>query len=306
MLFSKIASRKKTMILAIASGVMCAVCLGLYMTSIENEAQAAQAEILSKYGGDQVEVCVAKRNINAGEIIADSDIETRTWVASLLPKDAITVRGDAIGKQVGSTILSGDVISAARFDSAGSDIEVPEGYTAISVPAKQIQAVGGALKAGMRTDVYSVGANSTDMLASSVLVLATSQAEDSASSNNAWVTLAVLPSRVEEIVSAAQNLDLYFVLPSEDSNETLEDNSGNAKSDSLQTNRKISDQNPNNLLSLESRSRTLPSRTKIGSAPHLSKSVSSFIPSGSSSQYGFLDCCNKQAFECKRLDEVAA
>ena len=35
------------------------------------------------------------------------------------------------------------------------------------------------------------------------------------SSNEAWVTLAVEPQKVQELVTAVSNLDLYFALPDE-------------------------------------------------------------------------------------------
>lgn len=211
----RITKRNRSIVIGLICGIGCALCVGLYIASVDEQASAAQAEMLAKYGDEQVEVCVARRDIAAGETIADSDLETRTWIAALLPADAISVRGDAVGKQVGSTILAGEVISAKRFGFETADIDVPDGMTAISVPAKDVQAVGGALKAGMRCDVYAVGANATTKIASSVLVLTTSSTEDSASSSSTtWVTLALEPSRVEEMVSAAQNLDLYFVLPS--------------------------------------------------------------------------------------------
>ncbi len=210
----RITKRNRSIIIGIICGLGCALCVGLYIANVDEQARAAQAEMLAKYGGEQVEVCVARRDVAAGEVLSDSDIETKTWIAALLPADAVSVRGDAVGKQVGSTILKGEVISAKRFGFEMADIDVPEGMSAISVPAKDVQAVGGALKAGMRCDVYAIGANATSKLASSVLVLTTSSTEDDASSSTTWVTLAVEPSRVEEMVSAAQNLELYFVLPS--------------------------------------------------------------------------------------------
>ena len=75
---------------------------------------------------------------------------------------------------------------------------MPEGLTALSVPAKDVQAVGGAVAAGSRVDVYATGGTSTDVLASGVLVLATS---------------ASAPESVQEIVAAAQKTELYFTLP---------------------------------------------------------------------------------------------
>ena len=202
------------MLIGLVCGLGCALCVGLYTMQVDEQAHAAQAEMLAKYGGDQIDVCVAKHDIPAGQVITEGDIETKTWIASLLPQNAITDRSNAVGKQVGSTILAGEVISPSRFGLESADIEVPEGLSAISVPIEDVQAVGGALKPGMTADVYATGANSTSKIATSVLILATSMTSDNASSRGAWLTLAIKPSRAEEMVSAAQNLELYFVLPS--------------------------------------------------------------------------------------------
>lgn len=211
-----VSKKNRSLVIGILCGIGCALCVWLYVVNVNEQANVAQAEMLAKYGGDQIEVCVAKRDIMAGDTLRDSDIDTKMWIAALLPADAITVRGDAVGKQVGSTILSGEVISAKRFGLEASEIDVPKGFSAISVPAKDVQAVGGAIRPGMRCDVYATGANATSRLASNVLVLATSSNnENDTSTPVTWITLALMPDNVEEMVSAAQNLDLYFVLPSE-------------------------------------------------------------------------------------------
>lgn len=219
----RITKRNKSMLIGLACGLGCALCVGLYTMQVDEQAHAAQAEMLAKYGGDQIDVCVARHDIPAGQVISESDIETKTWIASLLPQNAITDRSNAVGKQVGSTILAGEVISPSRFGLESADIEVPDGLSAISVPIKDVQAVGGALKPGMIVDVYATGANSTSRIATSVLILATSTTTDSSSSQGAWITLAIKPSRTEEMVSAAQNLELYFVLPSASATDRVDD-----------------------------------------------------------------------------------
>ena len=94
-------------------------------------------------------------------------------------------------------------------------LDVPEGLTALSVPAKDVQAVGGAVAAGSRVDVYATGGTSTDVLASGVLVLATSASaqESTTDAKVSWITVAVAPESVQEIVAAAQKTELYFTLP---------------------------------------------------------------------------------------------
>lgn len=206
--------RNRTALAAISCGILCAACVGLYVSQVDEQAHAAQAEMLARYGGDQVEVCVAKRDIAAGQTITDGDIETKMWIAALLPADAITSKSDAVGQQVGSSILAGEVVSGARFGFDSASIEVPDGMMALSVPARAVQAVGGALDPGMNVDVYAVGASSTVRIAAAT-VLETCASEGSSSSSSTWVTLALPPDKIPEMVSAAENAELYFVLPSE-------------------------------------------------------------------------------------------
>lgn len=213
-------AKDKTLIAGCACGVLCALCVGGYVFSVHDEVKTAQADALAKYGGEQVQVCVAKHDLAAGQTIAESDIEERLWVATLLPADAVTNRKDAVGKQLGSTVLSGEVVSAARFGREQSSVDVPDGMYAVSVPAREVQAVGGALQPGSKTDVYSIGGNGAKRIAASVLVLATSSAKDVKTNDaDAWITLALPPSRVQEIVQAADGLTLYFALPSKSVSE---------------------------------------------------------------------------------------
>ena len=206
--------RNKTAAAGAICGVLCALCVLGYTQSVRGEAERARADALARYGGDQVEVCVAKRDTAAGETVDSGAVETRLWVADLLPPEVV-------GARASSTVLSGEVLSARRFGAASSAIDVPDGKVAISVPAKDVQAVGGAVSAGSSVDVYATGSAATQALARGVSVLATSAGTDDrqasgAASKVTWVTLAVDPNQVEELVSAAQKTELYLTLPGAD------------------------------------------------------------------------------------------
>lgn len=207
--------QKQVTAIAAGCGVACAVCVGAFMASVQGQADAARAEALARYGGEQVEVCVATRDIAAGERVDLSAVETKLWVADLLPENALRANGDAVGKVATSSILKGEVVSSKRFESSRDTLDVPEGKAAVSVPAKAVQAVGGAVRPGMSVDVYSSGDTTTAAIARSVLVLATSVGESSSlvSSGSGWITLAVEPDKVQEIISASSKTTLYFVLP---------------------------------------------------------------------------------------------
>ena len=207
--------RSRTTIVGIVCGLACAACVLAYTQGVRGEAEATRAEALARYGGEQLEVCVAKRDIAAGESVDAGAVETRLWVADLLPAEAFRSIDDAVGRKASSTILAGEVLSGQRFRDAGNRLDVPEGLTAVSVPAKDVQAVGGAIAAGSRVDMYATGGTSTDVLTSGVLVLATSASAQQSSSDAkvSWITVAVGPESVQEIVAAAQKTELYFTLP---------------------------------------------------------------------------------------------
>lgn len=207
--------RSKTLILGIVSGLICAGAVFLYTQGVKADADEVRTEALERYGGEQIEVCVALRDIAVGEKINTSNTATKLWVADLLPEDAIDAFSEVSGKEVTSAILSGEVISGKRFETTEKTWEVPEGLCVLSVPAKDVQTVGGSLAAGMKVDVYATG-TSTDLLAQEVLVITTNtDGEESSGSSVSWVTLALEPQAVQEIISASQKMELYFVLPSE-------------------------------------------------------------------------------------------
>lgn len=201
--------------IAISCGLICAACVALFMWSVQGQADAARAEVLARYGGEQVEVCVALRDIAAGERLDASSIETKLWVADLLPEGAISEVGSVVGRTATASILKGEVISERRFEATQSAFDIPAGKEAVSVPAKAVQAVGGAIGTGMNVDVYSSGNSETSLIAEGVLVLDVSVGDSGSfvSGDSGWLTLAVSPESVEQLISASNKTSLYFVLP---------------------------------------------------------------------------------------------
>ena len=106
--------------IAVACGIACALCVAAFMAIVQGDADAARAEALARYGGEQVEAFVATRDIVAGERLDLSAVESRLWVADLLPERAIRATADAVGKTATSPIFKGEVITVGRFE-AGRD-----------------------------------------------------------------------------------------------------------------------------------------------------------------------------------------
>lgn len=207
-------------------GLICALVavllILLYSQEVQSRAQESRADALARYGGEQVEVYVALRTLQPGEEIRQSDVELRTWVADLLPQDALTKEDVVVGATVSQAIYPDEPLLRSRLGTVGEAMTVPEGLCAVSVPSKDVQAVGGAIAAGSQVDVYYVGDSGVTLLAQRVLVLETSTAQVSESSNSltstssaslTWVTLAVEPEAVEELIAVSRTESLYLVLP---------------------------------------------------------------------------------------------
>ena len=207
--------RSVTGVVCAACGILCAVCVGAYAYGVNAEADEARAEALERYGGEQLEVCVATHDIAPGETIDESDVEMVLWLVDLLPEDAVSDLDDAVGQTVSSTILEGEVVSSRRFGDVGSDLDVPDGMVAVCVPAEDVQAVGGAIGTGSYVDVYATGSSTTSLLAQDVLVLATSTSSSDDEEEVNWITIAVSPELVQSVVAAAQMTELYFTLPAD-------------------------------------------------------------------------------------------
>lgn len=211
---SEAMKRNKSLIVGLLCGVICAGCIFAYTQSLRAQVIQERNEALTRYGGEQIEVCVAKRDITAGETIDAACIETRMWLADLLPAGAYAQSDDVIGLRASSDIYSGEVLLEKRFSSEARTLSIPQGLTALSVPAQKVQAVGGALVAGSRVDVYATGATATKLIGQNVLVVATDGTQDGSSNSNlSWITLAVQPSAVQEMVAAVASAELYFTLP---------------------------------------------------------------------------------------------
>ncbi len=225
--------KKQMMIIGIVCGILSALCVFAYTSMVYEKADSERQEAVNRYGGEQVNVLVATRDSYPGETLNNSNATIKTWVSNLLPEGAITDEKDAWGREVASMILSGEVISESRFKSSSADIQIPEGLVAVSVPAKDVQAVGGAIKAGSLVDVYATGVNTT-CLGKNILVLATNATsqESSSKSNITWVTLAVEPSRAQEYVVASQSMDIYFTLPALSESQSSQVNAQGSNSES--------------------------------------------------------------------------
>ena len=229
---------KKRLILAILAGVMAALLMFFYAGSLEAQAHSAQSAAMSEYGGSQVEVLVATRNILVGEELNAENAVMMPWLADLLPQGAITNASEAYGATLSIPVWAHEPVLSVKLGGADELIQVPDGLSAISIPISDDMAVGGSLLPGSSVDVYAIGANQVSLVIADVLVLEASNGvgggrADSEEQANVvlgnssraalkWVTLAVSDESVAELLSAARDNKLSLVLPGQNAGAVLE------------------------------------------------------------------------------------
>jgi pilus assembly protein CpaB len=199
--------------------------MAFYAAAIHGNANELRNQTLEDYGGEQVEVFVATRNIASGERLTSANVEKRTWLADLLPAGALTDESQVIGATLAMPLLANEPVAQAKLQNGDNSLTVPEGYCAVSIPTNDVLAVGGEIHAGSVIAIYSADKDTVVLLAAEVLVLDTSNgsAEVYESSglfgsggsrqNLSWVTLCVQEDMVEDIIAASRSTNLYLVLP---------------------------------------------------------------------------------------------
>lgn len=208
--------RKQTIISAVCAAV---AVLGVfaYTASVNSEAAMARAAAIHSYGGERVEVVVATKDIPVGSPVDESNVMTQEWLVDLLAQgEAATSVDQVAGKVAQADIKRNEPIMLDRVGSGASRIAVPVGLSAVSVSSDDVLAVGGAIQKGSFVDVYvETAEGEVVLLGQKILVLETSTSENPSTKQQVtWVTLAVTPASVSELIMASSKGTIHFVLPS--------------------------------------------------------------------------------------------
>lgn len=206
--------RKQTAI-AICCGVLAALCVFAYTATIKSEASMARAAAIQQYGGERVPVLVATKTIPIGGTVDESNATVQEWLVDFLPQGQAAQSHEQLeGLVAQSEIRMNEPILLERVGDGSSRITVPDGLAAASVASDDVLAVGGAIRAGSVVDVYVEAASGEiTMIGERILVLETSTPDDAGDKQISWVTLAVTPSSVSELISASARGTIHFVLP---------------------------------------------------------------------------------------------
>lgn len=186
-----------------------------YTATIKSEASMARAASIQRYGGERVAVLVASKTIPIGSPIDASNASLQEWLVDFLPQGTAAQSFDDLEGLVAQTeIRVNEPILLERIGDGSSRITVPDGLAAASVSSDDVLAVGGAIRAGSVVDVYVESTSGEiTVLGEHILVLETSTLESSKDKQISWVTLAVRPSSVSDLIAASAKGTIHFVLP---------------------------------------------------------------------------------------------
>ena len=216
---------RKRLLLALISGVIAAIAMALYASGVQAEAAQTRQKALDSYGGEQVEVFVATRDIAVGETLSNENVSLRLWVSDLLPTGALSQQSAVLGQTVVVPLLKNEPVVALKLGEHKAPVNVPEGLCAVSIPCDDVLAVGGAIQAGSFVTVYSANGDTVELIAEEVLVLDTSNHSPVSANQGglfggsssrprlSWVTLAVEPDCAQELIAASVARELHLVLP---------------------------------------------------------------------------------------------
>ncbi len=217
-------TQRKQILISVMCGLIAMVAMFGYTASVSSAAANERSQALAKYGGERLQVVVTTKGIAAGAEIEAADVEIVEWLADLMPEgDYALEPSEVVGQIAQVDLAENEVVLLSRVGDTSSRILVPDGLEAVSVSSEDVLAVGGAITAGSLVDVYVEADGAITQLGSSLLVLETSASSSESSDSIAWVTLAVTPESVMDLIAASSAGTLHFVLPGAAVSETSEE-----------------------------------------------------------------------------------
>ena len=209
--------RRKRLLISAMAGIIAAVVSYAAISDARREADRVKREAMEQYGGDLIAVCVASREIEPGEKIDEGNTTVTEWASTLLPAGSIEGLSDAVGRTATARIPAHAPLAEAYFEHEEGAVDVPRGMVAVSVASDCEHAVGGAIERGERVDVYAQGDALADKLASAKVI--DSNVLSAGGGDVQWVTLAIRPSEVRELLAATSRGMVTLAVPGDDADQ---------------------------------------------------------------------------------------
>ena len=151
---SKPAMRRPLFLIGIGMAIVAFLLVVVLGSAVASRATA---------GTTQVSVVVASHDIAQRQVIGAADLATARLPATAVPPGAVFHAGDLTGRVAQVQVLSGQPVTTNLVAKAGAGapayLPIPAGWVAYTLPASELQAVGGYIAAG---DVIDIQATVTE------------------------------------------------------------------------------------------------------------------------------------------------
>ncbi len=202
-------------IAGIAAGIV-GLSFALYAQGVRKEADAARSELLAQYGGEVVELAVANKTLESGEVVSSSDVDMREWLVDLTPEGAYTALDDVVGSTLSAPIASGSPFTSLHLRASSNEADIPSGYVALALSATADLGLPVDIEPGAHVVGYRVENDSSQVVAPNIVVLSVASSSTGLSSSSQSISIAVLPENVADVLSASSSGTLRLVMPAAD------------------------------------------------------------------------------------------
>lgn len=168
-------SPRKLLLLCGLAAILVFIIIYFILSAVFSDKKAPAAAPAA-----MVPVIEASRDIEPQTVITEDMVKAVDVSSNLVPSGALTDKNAVVGKKAGTTILSGDVITARKLSQrAGGFVGlIPDGMRAVSFSVNDVTGVSGFAKPGDKVDILLVtsreGVNriTSKILLKDVLILA--------------------------------------------------------------------------------------------------------------------------------------
>lgn len=217
-------STRFRIIFALACCVLSAILLYSYTERITSAANEARAEAVAAYGGEVVQLAVATRTLDPGDVVQPGDVELRDWAAELAPVEAYTSVDDILGLELTSVVAKGSVLSSLHFREATDLAEIPSNNVAYTISANDRLGISRSVARGTKLCAYKADTDGVHLIAKDISVLSGASTAKNAGQST-QITLAIPIEWASAVIEAATVGDLRLVEPSADIEELNLDSS---------------------------------------------------------------------------------
>ena len=160
---------------ATSLAVLAAILTFVYLNSLRATEVRKVSEVLKTYE-NEAEVVVAKKNISAGVVVSEDDIDIVNMLGAYIVPQAVLEASDVVGQTALVDIYEGEQIAEGRFGSLENvqmaSRTISKGKIALAIGVDEISGVSGGIRPGDRVNVYVTYEESqqTDLLFQGVLV----------------------------------------------------------------------------------------------------------------------------------------